>query len=327
MASPLVARMRARLSEWRNPNKRMLWAWRHLGLPFRPVLLHDVPRMLLVETTNLCNLSCAHCARRVVYGARNRKACGCMEWQLWKRIVDEIARYPGVTLRPFGEGEPLLHPQLPALIEYAKAQGVSNIWLNTNGTLLTEERSKSLLEAGLDQLEVSIDAYSVETYEKIKGRPLLAEVTSNALRYIELKERILPHGKVVASFVESDLNAHETHEFAEFWEHHADAVHIRPVHQHGSHVGDDAGPGGSSAINRLPCPLLWGWAEIDFQGNLRFCIWDWEGEGIVANVKKAGIAETWTGSEYRALRGLHTQGRFDEIPICGRCKDHKHWRW
>ena len=65
-----------------------------------------------------------------------------------------------------GIGEPLLHPLLEEFIKIAKSSMPGGSWVGfqTNGALLTRERAKSLVAAGLDRVCLSIDSVSCETF-------------------------------------------------------------------------------------------------------------------------------------------------------------------
>lgn len=55
-----------------------------------------------------------------------------------------------------GVGEPLLNRDLPRMVAHLKSRGVY-VLFNTNATLLTEDWGRRLIEAGLDELRVSVD--------------------------------------------------------------------------------------------------------------------------------------------------------------------------
>src|SRR5437588_11524529 len=86
---------------------------------------------------------------------------------LWNRIADEAGPH-GAWLRCTGGGEPMLHPHLVDMIEYAKARG-ARVWLNTNGSMFgpiprLRAKLERLIKAGIDLIEFSMDAGDAETY-------------------------------------------------------------------------------------------------------------------------------------------------------------------
>ncbi len=74
---------------------------------------------------------------------------------------------PRPTVFLGGFGEPLFHSNILEMVWGAKKQGTS-AQLITNGTLLSKEISKGLIEAELDFLWVSIDGASAESYADVR---------------------------------------------------------------------------------------------------------------------------------------------------------------
>lgn len=313
-----------------DPNKFRYELHKKVGIPFRPKA-PDFPLTVLLEPTNYCNFSCIHCAYRIISN-RPEYTQGFMDFDLYKKIIDEIYEYKKyIILRPFDRGEALINTHLSQMIKYAKEKcgRYIYIWLNTNGTLLTPQKSRELLKAGLDQLEVSIDAATEKTFSKIKGvdGKILREVTKNTIQYYQIKKELFsdnPNKKLIVSFVESEINTLEKDAFTNFWQNYTDRVNIRPVHQHGVLIKDDLRITKRNAemIKRLPCSILWKRVSIDFCGNLRFCEVDWENKGIMGNIKKLSIKEIWNSKKYKQLRRLHIEKRFSEIPLCNACKSY-----
>jgi len=310
---------------YRNRNHFRFLLHRKYGTKFKPKA-PKFPPMLIVETTNYCNLSCIHCPQSTLTKKAGYKH-GFMDFDLYKRIINEASLYKKVILRPFGGGEALIHPDLPKMVRYAKEKGIESIWLNTNGLLLTSEKSKALLDAGLDRIEISIDATTEETYRKIKGKTGLSKVIANTLEYCDLKEKLYPDKKITASFVESNVNASEKDGFISFWENRVDHVNIRSVHQHGALVERLSKDKEKDEPERLPCPLLWRRVQINYYGGLIYCEYDWENREEVGNVKDLSIREIWNGAKYKYLRKLHVERRFSEIPLCSICKTHSELLW
>ncbi len=85
-----------------------------------------------------------------------------------------------------GIGEPLLNRELASMIRYLKARGVYVVF-NTNAALLTRRRQVELIESGLDELRVSIDGSTPETYLKVRGIPVFDRVIDNVAEMIRTK--------------------------------------------------------------------------------------------------------------------------------------------
>lgn len=140
------------------------------------------PVCLYLETTNRCNLLCTTCPR--TYAELEPPAD--MSWELFTSIVDQVPDVRRAVLH--GVGEPMLVKDLPRMVAYLKRRG-TYVLFNTNGTVLTERRGRALIDAGLDELRVSLDAASAESYVAIRGRNYYGRILRNVRAFRELQER------------------------------------------------------------------------------------------------------------------------------------------
>jgi MoaA/NifB/PqqE/SkfB family radical SAM enzyme len=144
------------------------------------------PVCLYLETTNRCNLLCTTCPR--TFEALEPPAD--MDWELFTHIVDQFPRIARVVLH--GVGEPMMVPALPRMIRYLKDRGAF-VLFNTNGTLLTRRKGKELIDSGLDELRVSIDAAEPQAFKLVRGRDLFARIVRN-VRVFRAMQRELAVG-------------------------------------------------------------------------------------------------------------------------------------
>lgn len=114
------------------------------------------------EVTRKCNLSCRHCYANAGERLKDELAVGEI-----KAFIDQLAAM-GVLSITFSGGEPLLHPHLFELMEYARRKPLS-VLLFTNGTLLTRKIVQTLKEIGVLNVSVSIDGPDAETHDLFRG--------------------------------------------------------------------------------------------------------------------------------------------------------------
>jgi MoaA/NifB/PqqE/SkfB family radical SAM enzyme len=137
------------------------------------------PVCLYLETTNRCNLLCTTCPR--TFEALEPPAD--MSWELFTSIVDQFPTIQRVVLH--GVGEPMMVRGLPRMIRYLKDRGVY-VLFNTNGTLLTRKRGAELIDAGLDELRVSLDAADAESFALVRGRDLFQQILGNLRLFVAM---------------------------------------------------------------------------------------------------------------------------------------------
>jgi MoaA/NifB/PqqE/SkfB family radical SAM enzyme len=170
----------------------------------------DVLKRLYIEVSNKCNLNCKTCIRNVW-----DETLGMMKYELFEKIMSDADKLtfrsigdsgipvldylnPERLKQPFtvffgGWGEPLMHPDIIRMIKDVKKRG----WwaeLITNGTLLTEEMSKNLIDAGLDVLWVSLDGATPEGYKDVRLGNMLPEILENLVNIRKLKAFNLAQG-------------------------------------------------------------------------------------------------------------------------------------
>jgi MoaA/NifB/PqqE/SkfB family radical SAM enzyme len=141
-----------------------------------------LPVCLYLEVTNRCNLLCTTCPR--TYAELESPAD--MPWQLFTRIVDQVPDLARAVLH--GVGEPMLVKSLPRMVRYLKDRG-AYVLFNTNGTVLNERNGRALIAAGLDELRVSLDASTPESYIKVRGKDYFRRIVRNVQAFRALQER------------------------------------------------------------------------------------------------------------------------------------------
>ncbi len=126
---------------------------------------HTGPLFVNVDLTRRCNLRCIGCRFHSPLLDRSppKEEPSDIEPDLFYQLCAELQRLGTRSVTLTGEGEPLLHPSLPALVRSAKEAGF-DLTLVTNGTLLDDAIVERLVDARLDQIKVSLWAGSPEDY-------------------------------------------------------------------------------------------------------------------------------------------------------------------
>jgi MoaA/NifB/PqqE/SkfB family radical SAM enzyme len=141
-----------------------------------------LPVCIYLETTNRCNLLCTTCPR--TYAELEPPAD--MSWSLFTSIVDQIPQLERAVMH--GVGEPMLVKNLPRMVRYLKDRG-TYVLFNTNGTVLNDKNGRALINAGLDELRVSLDASNAKAFHAIRGVDFFDRILRNVRRFRELQDR------------------------------------------------------------------------------------------------------------------------------------------
>jgi len=121
---------------------------RELGMIARGVVSTDHPIMAHIIPIRRCNLSCAYCNEYDDYSKP-------VPIDTMLRRIDQLGAL-GTTIITLSGGEPLLHPDLDAIIRQIRKNGAI-AGMITNGYLLMPDRIRRLNDAGLDHMQISID--------------------------------------------------------------------------------------------------------------------------------------------------------------------------
>lgn len=161
---------------------------------------NSLPVLSELAVTYRCNLACRFCYA----------GCGCRRDSRYPdlpvagfkeilRVIKEEAEVPSVS---FTGGEPLLRPETPELVSYAKELGM---WTNliTNGTLADERTVKRLSTAGLDSAQVSVEAGSAGVHDAIAAHPGAFALTVRGIENI-MKAGIRVHTNTTVSALNKD---------------------------------------------------------------------------------------------------------------------------
>ncbi|MFH1073482.1 MAG: radical SAM protein [Candidatus Firestonebacteria bacterium] len=268
------------------------------------------PRIVAIEPTNLCNLKCTMCPVHASRVKEKPRASGMMEFGLFKKIIRQLPRKRDVNLVLHGYGEPLLHPKLVEMVSYAKKAGVADVQFATNGMLLTREKSKALIAAGLDRLDVSLDGFSKKIFEKIRAGAKFNTVTENIRQFILLKgKRKKPALNI--RLVRQKQNDRSVGRFIKYWLKRADTVTVDECHDEGSLK--------KVCRNRFPCPALRLLMEIYWDGTVVLCNMDAFGKNKLGNLKKESLLALWNGKRINAVRKNHERLNFVSPGICKKC--------
>lgn len=146
----------------------------------RPPVVPELPTVLYLETTNRCDSLCQTCIRSF----QTLEPAKDLTLDELIRIVDQFPRLERVFLH--GIGEPLLNPDLFRMIAYLKGRGAT-VLFNSDAIGLTEKKREGLIASGLDELRVSLDAATPETYRAIRGVPTFQRVRENVRALVEAR--------------------------------------------------------------------------------------------------------------------------------------------
>jgi len=145
----------------------------------------SLPSVLEIESSTRCNINppCVMCYPRIF---DKRGFAGDIDEAAFSRLIPYLRGFRTISLH--GVGEPLLGRKLAVILDHIDRE---RTWVqfNSNGLLLTEDRSRELVRKGLKMIDISLDAATPETYRKIR-RSDLGLVVRNIERLSEIKREM-----------------------------------------------------------------------------------------------------------------------------------------
>mgnify|MGYP006396987791 FL=1 len=299
---------------------------------FRDGLFSQFPSQLIIDITEICNLACTHCPHPAFKKSSyfdNRHLPVELNEKMVHEVRDESEGYCKY-IRYTSNGEPLIHPEGYKMIKYAVDNSDTFVCLTTNGTIMREKKTRQLLDAGIHMIDISLDAFLLETYSKIRVGGNLDKTRENVLRLIDWVRRDNLDTKVIVSFVEQPENTDEAKAFETYWkEQGATYVVIRRLHSAAGAIVNIANKMNHEhkGEQRYPCLYPWERLTLDPRGYLSFCPTDWKYGSTFADFKKTTIKEAWRGKFMEELREAHILNDFSCHKFCGQCPDWKQTRW
>jgi len=295
------------------------------------VLPLETPYSLAVDPCNLCNFRCRFCAMQTSGEELSFKK-QLMPMELYRKIIDDIGEFPDKlkVLRISGNGEPLLHPELPEMIRYAKEKGVSEfIEIVTNGSKLDPQLNRRLVESGLDRVRISVEEISEEGYRRIAGANVdLEQFIANIKDLYEQSDRNGGKPEIYIKTVDAAVETEEKEKiFYRLFEnicHRIFIDHVIPLWSGWDELSDrfdlqENGMHGQKVQIVRVCPFPFYNLLISPDGIVSACCSDWRRELIIGDLNNQSLSDIWHGDVLKKFWIDMLSGNKDQYVMCRGC--------
>lgn len=272
------------------------------------------PLTIMLETSSLCNLSCAKCAHK-----SSERSNGLMDTKMAIDLVDQAADMGIKNVCLSMLGEPLMHRELESIISRVREKGIHS-YLVTNAMLLTPERSASLIEAGITQIVVSIDGWDKASYAERQGGARLDRVLDNLRGLREIKENNNRPSLASVTVVDTESKKHLAR-IKKLLSGCVEHLRLIPLIDFGI-PGHEIDPNlllGTRSWRRVPCENLWQVLGVGWDGRVTACCNDHNYLLAYHHVHDAPLADIWQSPTIKEWRRQHLDGQFESMPMCGGC--------
>ncbi len=280
--------------------------------------LLEYPKFIEIETVNACNARCPMCT--INDWERNYPI---MKDDVFKKISDDLIENKHFLKRVslYRDGEPLVDKKLPQRVKYLKDNGIENVTIATNVSLLNNKRSEMLLEAGLDQVIFSIDSLKKDVFEEIRVRLNFDEVLENAINFFKLRDKINPKCRVWVRMIRQETNKDEWKDYKEFWLKYAkpvDRIYYHDIFNWGGQLDNFKAVSKSYEPN-LPCVALWSLMVFFANGDVPLCNVDYNNKFPTGSILKSSVKDLWQSKIMNIRREMHLNHEKNGISICKDC--------
>lgn len=273
------------------------------------------PKNVVFEITNACNLNCIMCGYRHM-----KRKKGYMDLDFYKKMINEIRPYVK-EIRLYSTGEPLLHPNLLDMINYAKTSDIKNIIISTNATMLNNELSQKLLseEYVPTLLQFSVEGHDKETYEFYRDRANYQSVYNNIKQFYELRQKLNKENPSIRINLLINKKT-DVDSFVRTWGRWCDTINVSLMYPPQFYETPDS-------IKEIlfdvtgkyhPCYQPFTEATISYDHKLGACCGDFDFLLEMGDLDKTDLLDIWRNEEYQKLRKYLWQGKIEDS-ICKGC--------
>lgn len=278
-------------------------------------------QLLHIEVTNYCNAACIMCPNPTMTRIK-----AFMNDEIYNQSILQAASSGIKTISIVSIGEPFLDKKLASRVQAAKKLGLKVI-VSTNGSLLKPQIANDIINSGLDELHISIDGHTKQTYESIRIGLNFDQVLSNVRQFMHARKASHnKHPKVMIRCVGLKQNQNELKSFQKFWHNIVDDCIVSHTHDWAGGVSKNfRGAFHSATLRRVPCRLIWKELMVHHDGTVIACCHDYEGTLKVGDIKHQPLTEIWNGKQLFLLRQAHLSRNLSGLPTCAKCHVNSVW--
>jgi len=290
----------------------------------------DTPLVLFIDPSSSCNSKCKFCpnGHKIIIKCTGRWQ-GQMNFNLYKKIIDGLAEFntPLKSLKLYKDGEPMLNRNLAKMIKYAKDSGnVKYIDTTTNGFLINKYRMKTLINAGLDKINISVNGLSDDQFFNFCG------VKINFNKYVQnIKDlyEIRKNCEIVIKTTGDYLTEEDKKKFYNIFGNYCDKIFIENASPcwnnfnveklSGIKINTEKGIYNKKLTDVKVCPYIFYQMSVNSDGTVSVCFLDWEHKVIIGNTKIQSLKEIWnsTGTKFYQITNLEKNR--NDLYLCKNC--------
>lgn len=294
----------------------------------------DTPYLVQIFPVYACNFKCGYCVFAVPRTERGYVSdAKTMDVALYKKCIDDLRLFPRKLrmLRFAGTGEPLLHPAIAEMVDYAaRAQVADSIDIVTNGSQLSRRMSDDLVNAGVSRIRISIQGANSGKYrETTQNYADLDRIVENVTYLYGVRAKTEVYVKIIDCALDS---AGDEQTFYRLFGDIADVVAVEhllpatPLIDYSRIQGVaamDKTQNGAELMDSEICPQPFYMLQINPDGVVVPCC-GMESPLKIAHAGEASLPDIWSGRMLNSFRRAMLSGQRGDNRVCAKCAQYKH---
>lgn len=288
----------------------------------------DTPFVLGIWVGDVCNFRCKYCIQSVEPRKDDGLVRKFLDWDTFLKIAEQASQFPHKIKKILfcGIGESTLHSKLAEMIDYLNKLDVADEYeLVSNGSLLTPELSKKLIDAGLTRLCLSIQGVTTERYREVCNVSMDINVLCENIKFFYEYSR----GKCRIHLKTVNIALHnekEKEKFYHLFSSICDTIYIDNVVavfkgvDYTDMVDESYNVFGKKRqeSNVICCPTIFYTLYTQSDGGVVPCC-NPPFPKIYGNIKENTLVAIWNGKVRYDFLNFHLQKKRLDHPICKNC--------
>lgn len=281
----------------------------------------------VIEVCGACNYKCVFCPHSFD-GGRERPFRKMMNYQMFVNILDQLIDSEVEEIYLEGSGEPFMNKKLHDFVKAGTDRGFKMSFI-TNGSLMTGDAMKKVVDAGLHHARVSVTGYDRKTYHEQMSEDKFYEVMHNAIETLEYIKAIGSNATIGSYhlILDNDNQEYEVEQYRKNWIDHVDGIKASIWKMH-NWSGQLDGVDWRLDKKKRSCGrpfspdiIIRAGGINGMEGAVVPCcmVLGQDSKAVLGHLSHQTIEEVYYGDDYNKLRKAHEMHEFDSIDYCKNC--------
>lgn len=291
--------------------------------PLQDLLPLKQPLRVNIDPCDLCNFKCDFCFQCQNTGFKGN----IMSDETFDRIIEQLKEFdePINVIQLFALGEPLINKHVPQYIRRIRQEHVAKeVKITTNGSLLTRALIDDMMEAGLDELIISLNGLCDDDFMRITNSKVSFDELFDNIKYLYANRRNCHvHIKIIGDYFSREAQQFFVEQVGEY----ADTINIDGVTNHWSGLTSAEASKqqynvGGNMFKEWPiCSLCFYELSIHSDGTVSPCAADWrKDEDNLGNIREASIKAIWESKKRNDILVSFLRGTEQPYKACKECE-------